>query len=197
MRPSAISIRSVNRSRRRDVLAYLGLRYYLHSVATLTERWAQDVAVKLVLDRSNHPYLRAHHFKEINENGQIQHRDLHLPGPNEIIAESALLAECAKHPEVFCGSDRVFSYRLNRSADRSGVFEFYIKGMQARQEAVASACDRCPGGLVRYIDIKRFYPSIGADLASECWRRAAEQAGLSQEFSRLGEKLLTDHAYVG
>lgn len=193
VRPGILAVRAVNQYRRRDVLTYLALRYYLHNDAARTDLWAQQVATDLVLTRTDLPYFHAHHFKDLSGRGKVDHRAMFLPSANEALAEAALLAECAKHPQAFSNSSYVFSYPLNHGDDRSGIFPHYSAGLRGRHDAIANACDDCPDGIVRYIDIKRFYPSISPELALSAWKARAEAAGLATRWRELGEKLIEDH----
>lgn len=196
-RPGVLSVRAVNQYRRRDVLSYLSLRYYLENAAARAEQWAERVAVDLVSGRTDLPYLLVHHFKERNEHGGVNHREIYLPGANEALAETALLAACSNHETVFGNPDFVFSYQLNRGDDRAGLFVPYILGLRDRHDAIAAACDASPDGVARYMDIKRFYPSISADLALAAWRRHADRANLAPYLRDAAEKLLSDHATIG
>lgn len=117
-RPGVLAVRAINQYRRRDVLTYLSLRYYLDNSAARTDLWAETVATDLLLGRTDLPYLRVHHFKETDGVGKHTHREIHLPGANEALAEAALLAECSKHQEVFANPPFVHSYQLNRGDDR-------------------------------------------------------------------------------
>ena len=58
IRPGILSVRSVNEYRRRDSIAYLGLRYYLDNKAARSDCWAREVATDLVLTRTESPYFR-------------------------------------------------------------------------------------------------------------------------------------------
>jgi hypothetical protein len=195
--PGAISIRAVNQYRRRDVLPYLALRYYLASSAARADGWARQVSTDLVLTRSTPAYLSALHFKGCDNDGAIEHRRLFLPGANEALAEAALIDECSRHPLVFCNPSSVFSYELSQSEERAGIFKPYFGGLQGRHEAIAAACDACPNGTVRYVDIRRFYPSIDSDLALKVWRENADIGGLPPQYRELGEKLIRDYRNVG
>lgn len=192
-RPGILAVRAVNQYRRRDVLSYLALRYYLHSDAARTDQWAQQVASNLVLTRTDRPYLHVHHFKDLSGGSKVDHRAMFLPGANEALAEAALLDECAKHP-AFSNPACVFSYPLSSGLDRAGIFPHYSMGLRARHDAIARACDEFPDGVVRYIDIKRFYPSISPELALRAWTASAEAAGLEKCWRILGEKLIDDHS---
>jgi hypothetical protein len=195
-RPGILAVRAVNQYRRRDVFTYLGLRYYLDNSTARTDGWARYVATDLASTRSVLPYLNAHHFKEVNDDGTVRHRPLYMPGANEALAEAALLAECAKHPEVFGSPACVFSYFLTRGKDRRGVFEPYIEGLKGRHRAVAKAAASFPDGFVQHVDIKKFYPSISQEMAQTVWRQCCEKAELGKGFPELGEKLIADHGAV-
>jgi len=174
MRPGVLAVRAVNQYRRREVLAYLALRYYLDNSAARSDKWAKQVAMELVLSRTNTPYFQAQHFKEITESGAVIHREIYLPGANEALAEAALLAECASH-SGFSNHDSVFSYQLNNGNDRSGIFKPYTPGLSARHHAIAKACESNSDNIVLYTDIKRFYPSISSELALQAWVKSCEK----------------------
>lgn len=195
-RPGVLAVRAINQYRRRDILVYLGLRYYLHNSSARSNDWIQRVATKLVDTRSGAPYFAAQHFKDCPCPGQLKHRPMFLPNANEALAETALLDECAKHPWVFGNPECVFSYKLASGADRSGVFEYYSKGLCSRHDAIALACDLNPSGVVRYQDIKRFYPSITAELALRTWKKYSSRAKLSSSYISLGERIIQDHGVV-
>jgi hypothetical protein len=97
MRPETFAIRAVNQYRRRDILGYLGLRYYLENEAAKRDIWAKDVSAYLVNGRSTPIYYLSRHFKEIADEGRVIYRNIFVPGPNEILAETALLYECSQH----------------------------------------------------------------------------------------------------
>ena len=192
-RPGVLAVRAVNQYRRRDVLTYLALRYYLDNDAARTDQWAREVATDLVLTRSKPAYFQALHFKDLSQREGIDHRQMLLPGANEALAEAALLAECANHPQAFGNPACVFSYPLNSGDDRSGIYEHYSKGLRNRHDAIAKACDETPDGVVQYIDLKKFYPSIAISTAQEVWRGSADSARLGSRWHALGDKLLADH----
>ncbi len=195
-RPGILSVRSVNEYRRRDTLAYLTLRYYLDNKAARSNRWAREVATDLVLSRTQSPYYRALHFKETSEEGAVEHRSIFLPSANEALAETALLEECVRQATAFSNPPVVFSYPLNSEEDRSGIFRHYLEGLRDRHEQIAQACESCPKGVVQYIDIRRFYPSITTELAARAWREQCEVGHLSRRSREVGEKLIADHASV-
>lgn len=195
-RPGILASRAVNQYRRRDVLTYLGLRYYLANASANTNLWAVRLATNLVATRNANPYFHAHNFKEVGQDGRIQTRSMHLPGANEALAESALLAACARHSDVFDSPECVFSYKLSRDENRDGVFENYAKGLRRRHAAVEDAAYKSAGGVVQYVDIKKFYPSIRQELAREAWQKNCAEAKMPNFMTTLGERLIEDHCAV-
>jgi hypothetical protein len=196
-RPGVLAVRAINDYRRRDIFGYLGLRYYLDNTAARSDEWAQRVAFDLVMSRYNPGYFNAEQFKDASEGGQIRHRYMSIPGPNEALAEAALLAECAKHPGAFGNPACVYSYALNDHESRKGTFLPYITGLRQRQVEIARACETTPSGVVRYTDIKKFYPSVSVDVARAAWQRRSQLAELARPFRELGEKLLDDYVRAG
>ena len=195
-RAEKIAIRAINQYRRRDILPYIGLRYYLENCSARRDRWAHDVATHLVRTRAQPVYYEVSHFKEIQTNGSVFHRKIHLPGPNEAIAEAALMDMCSQHPEQFQSLDCVYSYRLARDEQRDGIFVPYFNGFRERHKAVAEACKKNKNYIVRYMDIKRFYPNISIELAEKVWAMACDNSNLPVTYKELGERLLNDHATV-
>jgi hypothetical protein len=104
-----------------------------------------------------------------------------------------LLEQCALRGAAFSNPSTVFSYRLNVEENRSGVFEHYMDGLRERHEGIARACLECPGGVVQYADIRRFYPSITTELAARSWRERCEAARLPERFHQVGQKLIEDY----
>jgi len=193
MRPQVLALRAVNQYRTRDIIAYLGLRYYFANQCARRDRWANEVSSHLVMSRSSGAYFHCLHFKDMGANNHVGHRDIFLPGPNESFAEAVLLAECSRHA-AFCSPDFVFSYRLAEGENTQGVYKPYFSGLQERQQQIAAACKADANQVVRYTDIKRFYPSIPGELAIRAWRKACNVAQLAPLFNELGMKLLADHA---
>ena len=196
MRPQQLALRATNQYRTRDIIAYLGLRYYFANQCARRDRWADEVATHLVMSRSCGAYFQSLHFKDVRADGQVGHRDIFLPGPNESFAEAALLAECSRHA-AFRSPEFVFSYRLAEGEDTQGVYKPYFSGLQERHQKIATACKAGADQVVRYTDIKRFYPSISGALAADAWRKACDAAQLAPKFRELGMKLLSDHAHAG
>ncbi len=192
--PGILAVRAINQYRRRDVLTYLGLRYYLNNAAARTDQWAKQIAPDIVMTRTDSPYFNALHFKESTPDGKVDHRQIALPGANEALAEAALLEECTNFPQLFNNPDCVFSYELNSGHDRGGIFKPYFGGLKKRHQAIAGACDANQNGVVRYTDIKRFYPSIKVELALDAWRRMTDSANIHVRYRQLGEKLIDEHS---
>lgn len=190
-RPGVIASRAVNQYRRRDIVAFLGVRHLLKNTATQSDLWAQKVAAEVVRNRTVPAYFLSHHFKDIDSSGRVTARQIAIPSPVEILAETALLAECSGLRE-FSSPHCVFTYQLAKSGDRSGSFVNYSEGLRNRHRAIADACAKAPNGIVRYLDIRKFYPSIRSEDALRAWLDAS--AGLGQEWRDLGSKILADHA---
>lgn len=195
MRPQLLALRATNQYRTRDIMAYLGLRYYFANLCAGRDRWAEEVSLHLVMSRSRSAYFQSLHFKDIRTDGQVGYRDIFLPGPNESFAEAALLAECSQHA-AFRSPDFVFSYRLAEGKDSQGVYKPYFSGLQERHKKIAAVCKADAGQVVRYTDIKRFYPNISGELAIRAWLKACDLAQMPALFRELGMKLLADHALV-
>lgn len=189
--PAAAAVRAVRQYRRRDVVPYLALRYYLANRSARRERWGPDVAVQLVLERRHSPYFAAKHFKGRDGTG-VEYRDMFLPCANEALAEAVLLAECAKH-ENFRNPHNVFSYQLAGSKESDGMFQNYFIGLRSRHAWIARACRRYAHPVVHYADVRKFYPSIPPDTARGVWDAMAAQAALPARLLRLGHSLIDNH----
>lgn len=188
--PSTPAIRTVQQYRRRDIVPYLALRYYLDNRASRRARWAEDVSVFLACQSGQPAYFRAKHFKDRGADGTIGHRDLYLPGANEALAEGVLLAECSKHA-AFQNVPAVFSYELARGDESDGIFRHYFHGLRRRHVAMASACRAFASPIVRYSDIQTFYPSVSPEVAERAWDQACAVSTLPTALVKLGRCLLT------
>jgi hypothetical protein len=195
MKPEMLAVRAVNQYRRRDMLAYIGLRYYLENEAAKRDVWANTVSTYLVDNRSAPIYFRSHHFKEISDQDNIVHRIIYVPGPNEILAEAALLYECSLH-SAFSSLSCVYSYHFPESHSKEGVFSSYFPRYKSRHQAIAEACIGLGGATVRYTDIRKYYPSIKKELALDAWKSACDSSKISLATRELGERLLEDHFVV-
>ena len=193
VKPGTLAKRAVHQYRRRDILAYVSLRLYLKNQSALRDRWPQEIASELVLDQNQPSYNHILYFKEMEENGCCKFRDFYVPGPNEILAETALLAECANTPRVFQPPKEVFSYRLSSRTETQGVYKHYFYGFNDRNRTIMRACRRQRDALVLYTDIKKFYPSVKIDLAKKVWSEACDDGNLSERNRKLGMKLLDNY----
>jgi hypothetical protein len=194
IRPGNIALKVLNQYRRRDVLAYLALRYYLENQAARTDDWARSVATNIVMTRNAPSYFPSEHFKEIDQ-GKIKHRQIHLPCANEAIAETVLLSKCAGERQ-FQNPLNVYSYHLSGEESRFGVFKDYFSGLRSRQKDIAEACKENKNSVVRILDIQKCYPSIGLETAKESWLAACAASSIGNEYRELGSKLLHDYEQV-
>lgn len=195
MRPEMLALRAANQYRSRDILSYLGLRYYFNNVCAQRDSWAETVSRHLVMTRESPVYFKSCHFKEVSDDGVVQHRFIFLPGPNEIFAETALLAECAKYKE-FKSPSCVFSYRLAHSTDTGGVYRPYFEGFSERHAAIARACEENRNSLLLYTDIRSFYPSINGSVVRSAWITACEKSKIATEWKELGCQLIEGYRQV-
>ncbi|MBN2006281.1 MAG: RNA-directed DNA polymerase [Anaerolineae bacterium] len=191
MRSELLAVKALNQYRRRDVLAYLGLRYYLESQCARSDLWSEDVATHLVSTRSAPIYFRCYHFKEMDRDGSVIHRNLYLPGPNEILAESALLHKCSLDP-AFKPLSCVYSYLFPKPNSKEGIFRSYFPGFRKRHESIARICNESDKSIVQYTDIKRFYPTISKELARKVWLSVCDSSSISSMYRDLGERLLVN-----
>jgi len=189
-RPGVLATKAVNQYRSRDAFAYLGLRHLLKGPVSRTDEWANTVAVDQIIRRGAASYFVSDHFKERDKSGNIEFRRIAVPGPVEILAETALLTECARH-ESLATRQPVFTYHLTRHAERSGVFKNYMIGLRARHKAIELECSRQPSAIVKFIDIKKFYPSLRTIDLQAAWRKHTNI--LDATWRELGERLIADH----
>lgn len=191
-----LALRAMNEYRRVSPFTYLALRYTLQSSAAQSPRWAKELAPEILLRRDGPAYLPCRQYKEINENGGFEYRDVHFPCANEALAEAALLAQCAKANGPFASTDDVFSYHLAAPSSAEGSFKPYFKLFSARQSAIGKACVKYPDYIVLYADIKAFYPSISHAHAKQAWLTACSKGGLEAEWRRLGLRLLEEQQTI-
>lgn len=193
MRPETLAIRCVNQYRARDIVTYLGLRYYLDAACARPDRWSNDVAVDIASHRSSPVYHQSNFYKETLPTGEIEYRELFTPPPNDALAEAALLGECAKLGGPFASRGSVFSYRLATGSERRGVFEPYFIGYRARHQAIAHVCREAPDAAIIYSDLRRFYPSITGEQAANAWGEASTSGRLRPAMARLGDQFVHQH----
>lgn len=196
-RPGTLCIRALNEYRPRDLISYLVLRQYLLSTCARSDRWSKEVASDLTLKRTNLPYRHCKTYKGISEPNQlIEFRDLHFPAPAEMLAEAALLEECANAGHHFMPIPTVFSNVLASGSTKSGMVAPYFEGWSRRQAAILEAAQLAPMHTVLYLDIRRFYPSITTDIARSAWTEASDASGIGARWRELGTRLLADYAQV-
>ena len=192
MRADSLATKCVSQYRSRDIFAYLAIRYCLESDIARKDAWVEQNAVQVVLGSPKGSYIRSYHFKQIDDNGAIENRELFVPGVTEALAEASLLAACASHAKSY-SLKSVFSYRPTGREDRSAYFEQYMVGLRQRQHGIAEACAANPDGVVVYTDIERFYPSISFELAKHHWLRFCKAAELDIRYNDLGLKLIENY----
>lgn len=98
-RSGLIATKAVNQYRKRDAFAYLGLRQLLKGSVARSDQWACSVAIDQVIRRGSLSYYVSEHFKDRDSSGKNNFRKIVVPGPVEILAEAALLSECAKYDD--------------------------------------------------------------------------------------------------
>jgi hypothetical protein len=190
MKLPRLAVRALNDYRRLSPLSYLGLRYSLMAGAAQDDRWAAQIAPDVLRRQAAPAYLPSRQYKQIDENGKLDHRDVRFPCGNEVLAEAALLAACSAAGGPFSPTEDVFSYHLASPASLDGCFKPYFKLFTARHRAIGKACRRWQDGLVLYADIKKFYPSVTPRLAVKVWREACQAAHLDADWREIGEHLL-------
>ncbi|MBD3342621.1 MAG: hypothetical protein GF353_26205 [Candidatus Lokiarchaeota archaeon] len=195
MKSNLFAVRAINQYRRRDIVAYIGLRYYLENSCARSNHWARKIATHLVKTRSAPVYFCSYHFKELNECGSVSHRKIFTPGPNEILAESVLLYECSLYP-AFRSHQCVYSYQFPKTDSNEGIFKYYFPGYQKRHKSIAAVCNSMNDAFVQFTDIKKFYPSISKELGLRAWHSASELSSIPPIFRDMGEFLLADHEKI-
>lgn len=193
MRPEILAVRAVNQYRRRDFLAYVGLRYYLENEAAKRDAWPRVVSTYLVTSRTSPIYYRSYHFKELSETNKPIYRNIYLPGPNEILAETVLLHECSLL-SAFRPLPCVYSYNFPEANSKEGVFRSYFPKYRSRHQSIANAClSSDQSTVVYYTDIRKFYPSIQRETARDAWKLVCDTSRISPAIYELGERLLEDY----
>ena len=189
----AIAVRIVNQYRKRDIYAYLALRYFLEGATARKERWIREVCTNLTSSTFRSGYLSLKHFKEISDTGHVMHRDIYIPGPVEALAEATLIGACHAAGGPFIPATNVYSYLPPDFGDKSGVFKNYMDGLRNRHRDISDACRQRDSLRVAFYDIKKFYPSISIGLASQLWKTSCADARIPDAMTRLGNELLDRH----
>ncbi|HYE27413.1 MAG TPA: RNA-directed DNA polymerase [Allosphingosinicella sp.] len=192
-RAEALAAKAVHQYRGRDIFAYLALRYYLEATAARGDRWTEDNAAQIVLGSPAGRYLNSYHFKALRNDGSPEHRQLSVPNPSEALIEALLICSSAEAWRRE-RSDQLFSYDPTERTERGGYFRGYMPGLRERQRAIAKACLARPTAIVRYVDIKAFYPSITPARADAAWSAFSERHAIPKALSNLGHKLIRNHS---
>ncbi|WP_368178278.1 RNA-directed DNA polymerase [Aeromonas sp. R7-1] len=188
---SVIALKALNQYRRRDIYAYLGLRYYLNNSSAKNDYWIEEVCCKLVLERSEYGYLQSYHYKDCIDKKYI-YRDVYLPTPIETLSEALLIYNLSKYKE-FHPKPYVFSYRYADENDFTGLFSSYFDGIKERHKFIANLCWENENSSVLYTDIKKFYPSIKCEDALRVWNEKCHKSALQPRYVQLGNKILENH----
>jgi hypothetical protein len=185
-----LALRALNDSRRVDPLAYLSLRYTLASTTSLKSIWARDIATEIVRRRPGPGFLESKLFKQLDQKGKPEFRDIFRPGGPEALAEVALLDACSKAGKAFRSAKEVYSYHFPNRSSVEGAFVPYFQLFSARQARIGEVCKRLTRHWVLYADIKQFYPSITSTRAMKAWERACEESTLEVGWKEFGRLLL-------
>lgn len=184
-----IALKSLNQYRKRDIIAYLSLRYYLDSKSSRTDLWAKEVATNLTLKNESTSFLKIKHFKCLINN-EIKFREIHIPSPNDIISESVLISECAKH-DSFYSNSAVYSYLLNDKSE--SVYKHYTNGLNKRFLSIQQACRDQTNEEVLYLDVKSFYPSINLSTIEKIWIEACHESNIPNLYLELGKSFINKY----
>lgn len=192
----SLSTRTIRQYRARDVFPYLVLRYFLEGEFARSDRFAKEIAPQIVRATNQPKYLAIPYFKERSSDGKIVHRPMHMPCPTEALVEAKLIAECSEKAEV-PNRSICFSYWPTSQYDDSGFFEPYMVGLKARQKAVADAIRVRKDSSVRYLDIKKFYPSITCATAERVWANFCASNEVSASTRLAGLHIIEMHGRIG
>jgi len=184
-----IALKSLNQYRKRDIIAYLSLRYYLDSKSSRTDLWAKEVATNLTIKNTASNFFKIKHFKGV-VNGEIKFRDIYIPSPNDIISESVLISECAQH-DTFCTNSAVYSYLLNDTNE--SIYKHYTNGLNKRYTSIQEACRNKTNEEVLYLDVKSFYPSINLSEIERIWVEACNNSNIPKLYLKLGKTFINNY----
>ena len=182
----SIALKALNQYRKRDIIAYISLRYYLDSESSRTDFWAEEVAVSLTLNNPSSNFFKTKHFKGVVQN-EVKFREIYIPSPNDIISESVLIGECSKY-DSFQTNSSVYSYLF--SDDNKSVYQQYINGLNKRFLSIQRACKSKENEEILYLDVKSFYPSIKLSSIQEVWLKSCEKSKIPSRYQRLGQSFI-------
>jgi hypothetical protein len=160
-------------------------------VASLKNVWARAIAPEIVRRRPGPGFLQSKLFKQLDQDGATEFRDVVRPGGPEALAEVALLDACARAGKAFKPADEVYSYHFPKRNSVEGAFVPYFQLFSARQAKIGEVCERLPRHWVLYADIRQFYPSITSSRAMKAWERACDESKLDPGWSEFGRLLLS------
>ncbi|MDZ4274053.1 MAG: RNA-directed DNA polymerase [Erythrobacter sp.] len=140
-------------------------------------------------------YLQTHHFKQLDKNGVAEHRQLFIPGASEALAEAALLARCAPIWEEL-RSTKVFSYHPTGQDNKRSYFDSYMVDLRRRQQEILQECQKISEGVVAYVDIKSFYPSLSLNIAENYWKEFCFKGSIDDHYAQIGHSLIRRYREV-
>lgn len=181
-----IALKSLNQYRKRDIIAYLSLRYYLDSKSSRTDFWAKEVAVDITLKNKLPNLLKIKHFKGVIDN-ELKYREIYILSPNDIISESVLITECSKH-KSFHSNSAVYSYLFDNYRD--SLYMHYTNGLNKRFLSIEQACKDKRNEEVIYLDVKSFYPSINLSAIEKTWAEACINSNIQDVYLKLGHSFI-------
>lgn len=188
-----IALKSLNQYRKRDIIAYLSLRYYLDSKSSRTDFWAKEVAVDITLKSNEPSFFKVKHFKGVI-NSELKFREIYIPSANDIISESVLITECSKYSS-FHSNSAVYSYFLNDNCD-SSIYKHYTDGLNKRFLSIHQACRNKENEEVVYLDIKSFYPSINLTSIEKTWLEVCNDSNIPNLYKELGQSFIDKYKIV-
>lgn len=181
-----IALKSLNQYRKRDIIAYLSLRYYLDSKSSRTDLWAKEVAVDITLKNKHSNFLKIKHFKGVI-NDELKFREIYILAPNDILSEAVLITECSKHKSFYSNS-AVYSYLFNN--DRDSLYKHYTNGLNKRFLSIQQACRDKRNEEVIYLDVKSFYPTINLSAIEKIWSETCANSDIPDLYRKLGQSFI-------
>ncbi|MGQ2940247.1 MULTISPECIES: RNA-directed DNA polymerase [Sphingomonadaceae] len=112
-----------------------------------------------------------------------------IPGASEALAEASLLAHCSPVWEKL-RSAKVFSYHPTDNQNRKSYFDSYMIDLRRRQKEILLECNKIAEGVVAYIDIKSFYPSLSLDIAEQYWTQFCRNGSIDDHHAHIGRSLI-------
>ncbi|MEZ5325934.1 MAG: RNA-directed DNA polymerase [Verrucomicrobiales bacterium] len=185
-----LAIRALNDARRTDPLAYLSLRQTAATVVGVKDLWAREIATRIILGRISPTFVESLQFKEINESGTPEFRNVRFCGGPHQLAEAALIEACSLAGGPFIASKSVYSYRFANRNNTEGLYQPYFELFSKRQDDIGKRCRKHSKHWVVYLDIKSFYPSITKTRIRSVWKKACKESGLDAFWERLGTHFL-------